>query len=123
MSDILKKILDVKAEEVAAAKKRHPRVPEGYRPKKGEQVVAQWSEGSWYTGQVDSISGERATVSWPGSSFKPSEIQTTRVAPYPSAAGAELPAVGPAIVPAAAISHRLYPSPSSTPAWREWRTF
>jgi hypothetical protein len=76
-------------EFLAAGRKRRPRMPDGYHPKKNDQVVAQWSEGSWYAGKVDAIAGERATVSWLGSSFKPSEVQLTRIAPYPSAAATE----------------------------------
>lgn len=59
-----------------------PVVPSGYTPKVGDTVVAAWSGNSWYSGTVQSISGEKAKVKW-ADNFNPSDVEFTKVAPQP----------------------------------------
>lgn len=67
------------------AKSKRPKAPAGYRPKPGERVVAEWSAGAWWVGEVVSVSGDKAKLKWPAS-FPESELAFDKVMPYPKAA-------------------------------------
>lgn len=59
-----------------------PVVPSGYMPKAGETVVVGWSGNSWYSGKVVSVTGEKVKIKW-STNFPDSDIDLTKVAPYP----------------------------------------
>lgn len=74
------------AQEVAflkAAKDGRPHPPAGYKPKAGERVVAEWTDKTWYIGDVVSASSRKAKIKWPAS-FPQSELILEKVLPYPA---------------------------------------
>ena len=74
------------AQEVAflkAAKDGRPHPPAGYKPKAGERVVAEWTDKTWYIGDVVSASSSKAKIKWPAS-FPQSELVLEKVLPYPA---------------------------------------
>jgi hypothetical protein len=44
------------------AKSKRPKAPAGYKPKQGERVVAEWSAGAWWVGEVISVSNDKAKI-------------------------------------------------------------
>lgn len=70
-----------------------PQAPNGYAPKKGDRVVAEWTTNGWYGGRVQKVSGDRATVAWDDNG-KPSELAFDKVVPYPTASNYGAPAAG-----------------------------
>ena len=75
------------------AKSKNPEIPDGYKPKPGEKVLAQWATNSWWSGKVQKISGDKTTVAWEDGS-KPSEVKSTGLMPYPTAANSKMPTKG-----------------------------
>lgn len=75
----------------AKAKAMRPQNPAGWKPKVGDRVVAEWSAGSWWVGEVTGLAGSMAKLKWP-SSFPASELSFDKLAPLPKA-GATMPAV------------------------------
>lgn len=76
------------AQEVAflkSAKTGRPRPPADYKPKAGHRVVAEWTDHTWYIGNVVSASPSKATVKWPAS-FPQSQLTLDKVLPYPAPA-------------------------------------
>ena len=76
------------AQEVAflkAAKNGKPHPPAGYKPNAGELVVAEWTDKTWYLGNVVSASGSKAKIKWPAS-FPESQLTLDKVLPYPAPA-------------------------------------
>jgi hypothetical protein len=74
------------AKEVAflkAAKGGRPHPPSSYKPKAGERVVAEWTDKTWYIGDVISASSRSAKIKWPAS-FPESELVLEKVLPYPA---------------------------------------
>lgn len=69
---------------IKEAKSKRPNAPAGYKPKAGERVVAEWSAGAWWVGEVVSVSGDKAKLKWPAS-FPESELAFDKVMPYPKA--------------------------------------
>lgn len=72
----------------AHAKK--PNAPKGYKPKKGEKVLAQWSTNSWWSGKVNLTKGNKVTVAWDDGST-PSAVDADKVLPNPAKAKSEMP--------------------------------
>lgn len=66
------------------AKAKRPTAPAGYKLKPGERVVAEWSAGAWWPGEVISVTGEKVKLKWPAS-FPDSELPLEKVMPYPKA--------------------------------------
>lgn len=76
------------AQEVAflkSAKTGRPHPPADYKPKAGQRVVAEWTDHTWYIGDVVSASPSKATVKWPAS-FPQSQLTFDKVLPYPAPA-------------------------------------
>lgn len=76
------------AQEVAflkSAKTGRPHPPADYKPKAGQRVVAEWTDHTWYIGNVVSASPSKATVKWPAS-FPQSKLTFDKVLPYPAPA-------------------------------------
>lgn len=76
------------AQEVAflkAAKDGRPRPPADYKPKPGQRVVAEWTDKTWYIGDVVSASSRKASIKWP-TSFPQSQLTLDKVLPYPAPA-------------------------------------
>ena len=76
------------AQEVAFlknAKTGRPHPPADYKPKAGERVVAEWTDKTWYIGDVVNASSGKATVKWPAS-FPQSQLTLEKVLPYPAPA-------------------------------------
>jgi hypothetical protein len=74
------------AQEVAfltAAKNGRPHPPADYKPKAGERVVAEWTDKTWYIGDVISASSRKAKIKWPAS-FPQSQLALEKVLPYPA---------------------------------------
>lgn len=66
-----------------AAKGGRPHPPAGYKPKAGERVVAEWTDKTWYIGDVVSASSRTVKIKWPAS-FPESELVLEKVLPYPA---------------------------------------
>ena len=66
------------------AKAKRPQAPAGYKPKPGDRIVAEWSAGAWWPGEVISVSGEKVKIKWPAS-FPDSELPLEKVMLYPKA--------------------------------------
>jgi hypothetical protein len=66
------------------AKSKRPKAPAGYKPKPGERVVAEWSAGAWWVGEIINVSNDKAKIKWPAS-FPDSELAFDKVMPYPKA--------------------------------------
>jgi len=76
------------AQEVAFlknAKTGRPHPPADYKPKAGQRVVAEWTDKTWYIGDVVSASGNKASIKWPAS-FPQSDLTLDKVLPYPAPA-------------------------------------
>jgi len=76
------------AQEVAFlknAKTGRPHPPADYKPKVGERVVAEWTDKTWYIGDVVNASSGKATIKWPAS-FPQSQLTLEKVLPYPAPA-------------------------------------
>lgn len=76
------------AQEVAflkAAKTGRPHPPADYEPKAGQRVVAEWTDKTWYIGNVVSASPSKAKIKWPAS-FPESQLTRDKVLPYPAPA-------------------------------------
>lgn len=76
------------AQEVAflkAAKDGRPHPPADYKPKAGQRVVAEWTDKTWYIGDVVSASSRKVKIKWPAS-FPQSELTLEKVLPYPAPA-------------------------------------
>jgi hypothetical protein len=73
--------------------KFQPTAPAGYKPKVGETVVAEIGMYDWYTGQVKSISDDKATIVWDPENNRTSDTRLVKIVPYPTAASAAMPAV------------------------------
>lgn len=76
------------AQEVAFlknAKTGRPHPPADYKPKAGQRVVAEWTDKTWYIGDVVSASPSKATIKWPAS-FPDSQLTFDKVLPYPAPA-------------------------------------
>jgi hypothetical protein len=76
------------AQEVAFlknAKTGRPHPPADYKPKAGQRVVAEWTDKTWYIGDVVSASGNKANIKWPAS-FPQSQLTLEKVLPYPAPA-------------------------------------
>jgi hypothetical protein len=67
------------------AKTGRPHPPADYKPKTGERVVAEWTDKTWYIGDVVSASGNKVSIKWPAS-FPQSQLTLERVFPYPAPA-------------------------------------
>ena len=81
------------AQEVAflkAAKNGRPHPPTGYQPNAGERVVAEWTDKTWYIGNVASSSRSKAKINWP-TSFPQSQLTLDKVLPYPAPAASPKP--------------------------------
>ena len=72
------------------AKKGKVTIPADYKPKKGDQVLAEWSTGSWWAGKIDNISGSNIYVAWNDSS-KPSAVNISKVLPLPTSSDKTMP--------------------------------
>lgn len=75
------------AQEVAflkSAKTGRPQPPSEYKPKPGQRVVAEWTDHTWYIGNVVSASSSKAKIKWP--SFPESQLTLDKVLPYPAPA-------------------------------------
>ena len=70
-----------------------PAKPDGWAPKVGDKVVAVWASGSYYSGKVNSLAGDKATVAWDDGS-KPSESPIATMGPEPGPGDKTLPAQG-----------------------------
>jgi hypothetical protein len=70
-----------------AAKNGRPHAPAAYKPTAGERVVAEWTDKTWYVGDVVSASSSKAKIKWPAS-FPQSELTLEKVLPYPAPAAA-----------------------------------
>lgn len=81
-----------KADFAEKAQKARPVIPDGYKPKVGETVVAE-GQLAWNTGQVKSISGDKAMIIWDPKNNSTFETTLDKIVPYPTAAGAAMPAV------------------------------
>jgi len=68
-----------------AAKNGRPHAPAAYKPNAGERVVAEWTDKTWYVGDVVSASSSKAKIKWPAS-FPQSELTLEKVLPYPAPA-------------------------------------
>lgn len=68
-----------------SAKTGRPHPPADYKPKAGQRVVAEWTDHTWYIGNVISASPSKATVKWPAS-FPQSQLTFDKVLPYPAPA-------------------------------------
>jgi len=66
-----------------AAKNGRPHPPAGYKPRAGERVVAEWTDKTWYIGDVVSASSTKAKIKWPAS-FPESQLTLEKVLPYPA---------------------------------------
>jgi hypothetical protein len=76
------------AQEVAflkAAKNGRPHPPADYRPTAGQRVVAEWTDKTWYLGDVVTASSGKAKIKWPAS-FPESQLTLDKVLPYPAPA-------------------------------------
>lgn len=75
------------------AQAKNPTAPDGYKPKKGDKVVALWATNSWYSGKVNDISGDKVSVAWDDGS-KPSDADMDKVMPAPNASNTKMPESG-----------------------------
>lgn len=76
------------AQEVAflkAAKTGKPHAPADYQAKAGQRVVAEWTDKTWYIGEVVTTSSGKAKIKWPAS-FPESQLTLDKVLPYPAPA-------------------------------------
>ncbi len=72
------------------AQAKKPTIPTDYKPKNGEQVLAEWSTNSWWQGKVQKVSGEKVTIAWEDGS-KPSDVDLGKVMPFPKSADPKMP--------------------------------
>lgn len=72
------------------AQAKKPGVPKGFKPKKGDKVLAQWATNSWWTGKVNDVNGGKVTVAWDDGS-RPSQVDENNVLPDPAKAKSEMP--------------------------------
>lgn len=70
-----------------------PSAPDGYKPKVGETVIASSATNTWFTAQVKSITGDKATVVWDPKQNSSFDTTLDKIVPNPTAGGATLPAV------------------------------
>lgn len=70
---------------LAAAKNGRPHPPADYKPKAGQRVVAEWTDKTWYIGNVVAASPSKAKIKWPAS-FPESQLTLDKVLPYPAPA-------------------------------------
>lgn len=75
---------------LAEAKKGKVTIPTDYKPKKGDEVLAEWSTGSWWAGKIDNISGSNIYVGWNDNS-KPTAVNISKVLPIPTRADKAVP--------------------------------
>lgn len=68
-----------------AAKNGRPHPPADYKPKAGQRVVAEWTDKTWYIGNVVNASSSKAIIKWP-TSFPQSQLTLDKVLPYPAPA-------------------------------------
>lgn len=68
-----------------AAKTGRPHPPADYKPRAGERVVAEWTDKTWYLGDVVAASANKARIKWPAS-FPESQLTLEKVLPYPAPA-------------------------------------
>jgi hypothetical protein len=66
------------------ARQHRPVVADGYQPKAGDRVLAEWTVNSWYPGRIKSVVDGQAFVVWDGG-MTPSRTAIERIIPYPSA--------------------------------------
>lgn len=72
------------------AQAKKPSAPDGYKPKKGDKVVALWASNSWYSGKVNKVEGDKITVAWDDGD-DPDEVDLENVMPYPNASNTKMP--------------------------------
>lgn len=72
------------------AKKGKVTIPAGYKPKKGDAVLAEWTTNSWWAGKIDNISGSNIYVAWNDNS-KPSAVNISKVMPMPTSSDKTMP--------------------------------
>lgn len=70
-------------EFLKAAQAKKPKAPSGFKAKKGDKVLAEWSTNSWWAGKVDKVEGGKTTVAWDDGST-PSAVDSAKVIPYPT---------------------------------------
>jgi hypothetical protein len=70
-----------------------PAAPDGYKPKVSETVVASSASNTWFTGQVKSMTGDRATIVWDTKENSTFDTTLDKIVPNPTAAGTTMPAV------------------------------
>ena len=69
----------------AARRAGPPRRPEGWTPKPGDEVVAKFTDASWYGGRIRRMTPDRIHIAWDDKST-PSERDYDEVAPKPEKA-------------------------------------
>ncbi|PIE05554.1 MAG: hypothetical protein CSA75_04135, partial [Sorangium cellulosum] len=62
-----------------------PRKPEGWQPRPGDDIVAKFTDSSWYGGRIRRLTPTKIHVAWDDKS-KPSERNHEQVAPKPKEA-------------------------------------
>lgn len=73
----------------AFAEAGSPRQPEGWKPAKGDRVVAHLSRTSWYGATLLEVrKNNRYLIDWDGDTWDPREMPLDRIAPQPSGAAA-----------------------------------
>lgn len=84
--------INKKQEFLDAANKAKPTIPEGYKPKVGDTVVAQ-GPAAWDTGQVKSITGDKATILWDKKNNSTFDTTFDKIVPLPAAGNSTIPSV------------------------------
>lgn len=62
-----------------------PVVPNGWKPKKGEKIAAQWSLGSWHVAVIKNVNNNNVDIDWQNG-WSDGTAPLDKIAPYPTAA-------------------------------------
>ena len=85
IADIKQNIEQKAFEDTGKTKK--PILPDGWKPKKGDKVAAQWSFGSWHVAIIKNVNDNNIDIDWQNG-WSDGTVALDKVAPYPTAASA-----------------------------------
>ena len=73
-------------------KTKKPVLPNGWKPKKGDKIAAQWTFGSWHTAIVKNVNPNNIDIDWQNG-WSDGTVASDKVAPYPAEAAGAMPSV------------------------------
>lgn len=85
IADIKQNIEAKTFEDLGKTKK--PVLPEKWKPKSGDKIVAQWSFGSWHPADLKHVNANDVDIEWKNG-WKNGNVGRDKIAPYPTGASA-----------------------------------